>query len=640
MGFFQRFGRAGVDAAVENQSEDSTSKHSPRADDSELYCRTETITLPVGDEEVLVYVRDSGSASVLPRFIAELQPHCDTFRSLDEHAVNLCRRFGLTDRDVKAFETHLLDLAERGMLVSRTSLLDRCATRTSTAHQERPPINSTVIVTRNRPELTARCLDDSIGSSKRYGRSTHFVVLDDSPDPDTRAAYKECLRSIAKREGLEIFYAGREEKQRFIDALIDDSSASTLPRSVLEFALFGAEGLTFQAGANRNACLLHTVGDTFFSADDDTRFRIAPGPESNDGLTVTSTADPTEFGFFPDRASALGAVEFAGDDPLAQHERLLGRHLAACMGDLAASAPLDLDGASSRLLTSLLKGKGKVRATMTGIVGDCGSSSRSNYLALQGPGYDRLVASEPGYEVLGSTREVVRAVLNWTITDSRFFMTGAVGFDNAELLPPFCPVQRNSDSVFSATLRSCSDDWLIGHVPWVIEHDPAASRAFERNPCKTPCQVFVPDVVMQCLPSYSPGPAIQEPVDRMRGLGRHLQHFGSLNSRDFDEFVRVAWWRRLSSWISRLENTLTLHDDAPDAWKDDVQECIDEARESILHDDIAPVDLARECAEDQALATMQRLVYRFGELLEHWPDIYEAARDLRENGRTLAVPLR
>ncbi len=90
MGFFKRFGRPGLDAALENQPEDLTSKHSPGADDPELYCRTETITLPVGNEEVLVHVRDSGSASVLPEFIADLQRHCDSFKPLREHAIDLC----------------------------------------------------------------------------------------------------------------------------------------------------------------------------------------------------------------------------------------------------------------------------------------------------------------------------------------------------------------------------------------------------------------------------------------------------------------------------------------------------------------------------------------------------------------------
>ena len=127
MGLFKLFERPGMHTAPENQPGDPTSKHDASADDPELYCRTETITFPVRDEEVLVHVRDSSSASVLPKFIAELQPYCDTFKSLPEHAVNLCQRFGLDHQDVKVIETHLLDLAERGMLVSKSAVLEQCA---------------------------------------------------------------------------------------------------------------------------------------------------------------------------------------------------------------------------------------------------------------------------------------------------------------------------------------------------------------------------------------------------------------------------------------------------------------------------------------------------------------------------------
>ena len=99
-----------------------------------------------------------------------------------------------------------------------------------------------------------------------------------------------------------------------------------------------------------------------------------------------------------------------------------------------------------------------------------------------------------------------------------------------------------------------------------------------------------------------------------------------------------------SDYCSRAPPNLTLVALAlartnPDSWKADVEQCIHAARESLLEDHIVPDDLIQECPPDQALGVMQRLVFRFGELLEFWPDMWEAARNLKENGRTLAVPL-
>ena len=85
---------------------------SPRpADSSELYCRAETVTLPWGDESVLVHVQGSDSAQALPKFIADLQRSCDTFRSLRDHAIDICERFKLSHHDVGAIEAHLASLA-------------------------------------------------------------------------------------------------------------------------------------------------------------------------------------------------------------------------------------------------------------------------------------------------------------------------------------------------------------------------------------------------------------------------------------------------------------------------------------------------------------------------------------------------
>jgi hypothetical protein len=128
-----------------------------------------------------------------------------------------------------------------------------------------------------------------------------------------------------------------------------------------------------------------------------------------------------------------------------------------------------------------------------------------------------------------------------------------------------------------------------------------------------------------------------EPADRMRALGRQLQDLGAMELAGFEEFLRMQRWHRLSSWISRLEELLRITDDAPEAWAEDVGRCIDEARASLLReDDVVPIDLITEGDVDRARTVMQRLVFRFGELLEYWPDIHDAARRLREDGQNLA----
>ena len=57
-------------------------------------------------------------------------------------------------------------------------------------------------------------------------------------------------------------------------------------------------------GANRNCLLLDTVGALVLSVDDDTGARLARCPERQDAVAFHTGYDPSEFWFFPDRASA------------------------------------------------------------------------------------------------------------------------------------------------------------------------------------------------------------------------------------------------------------------------------------------------------------------------------------------------
>jgi hypothetical protein len=607
-------------------------------DAAELFCRRDNVSFPLGNEETLVYVRDSQSAHVLPTFIADLQNHCDTFRTMPEHAIELCRRYGMSHHEAGALEEHLERLADEGLLTSKAALLEDCHGAAAASSDTPPAISSVVTTTCDRVDAALRCVKDFIDAGKRFDRSITHVVLDDSRGADVRREYRERLRSTARDAAVTILYAGREEKEQFMQALTSAVGTPGLPAHVVEFALFGSEGLKHLCGANHNAALLQTAGSPLLATDDDVFARIAPAPEMEDTIAVVSTGDPTDLWFFADRESALDAVEFTDEDLLAQHERLLGRLPASCVADLSDAQTLDLDEADSRLLTLLVSGGGKVLATSCGIVGDCGMGAPSYYLTVGGESSQRLLWSDPGYEVLRTTREVVRAVPRWTIGDTLLLQGTSVGLDNTNLLPPYFPVQRNTDGIFAATLRSCCEGGLLGYLPWVVTHDPPSPRAFDaRELCTRPCEVHTPDVILQCVMSHVYGQGTMEPADRMRALGRQLQDLGTMEPGGFEEFLRMQRWHRVSSWISRLEESLRTTDDAPEAWTEDVERCIDEARASLLReDDVVPIDLIAEGDVDRARTVMQRLVFRFGELLEYWPDIHDAARRLREDGQTLA----
>ena len=181
------------------------------------------------------------------------------------------------------------------------------------------------IATRSRVTSLVACIESYLENCRRHGRFPEFVVTDDSPGAADQNQTRAALQSLEKQLGAHIRYAGRRERSRFAEALARESA---VPLEIIRFALFGDDRCALSTGANRNSLLLDTVDAMVLSVDDDTRCRIAAPPEAEDTFAFFSGYDPTEFWFFPDRASALESVSFVDVDVLGCHESLLGNAVA------------------------------------------------------------------------------------------------------------------------------------------------------------------------------------------------------------------------------------------------------------------------------------------------------------------------
>jgi len=134
------------------------------------------------------------------------------------------------------------------------------------------------IPTRNRPAMLSRAVASYVENTKCVGRDIRFVVSDDSDSEQLRKDNVRQLCSIKATYGVDIVYAGWQEKREFANAMW---LSGALPRDVIEFALFGIAGLNTSPGACSNGLLLHTVGDMLLSVDDDTICRVAAVPGSD-----------------------------------------------------------------------------------------------------------------------------------------------------------------------------------------------------------------------------------------------------------------------------------------------------------------------------------------------------------------------
>lgn len=600
------------------------------------YRAGEFVTFPAGGGQVVAQAAATDAARVVPAALADFLESCTTFAPLDEHL----RRWRQTDEGSAAGPlddpgTLAAALLREGFLVSARTLWE--AAQRTAGPPDRRPITALGIVTCDRPDPLATAVASHLEAAARAGRALDLVIVDDTGDAAARALTRARLETLAPPAGVTVWYAGREEKERFARALAGETGA---PPDLIGFTLFDPEGCGWTTGANRNALLLHTAGELLFTADDDVQARVAPVPGEAGGLALVSIGDPTQFTFFPDRPATLAGVRFGDLDPLAAHEGLLGAGLAACVAAQPGPEALDLSEVGPAVLTHLLRGRGRVRLTLSGLVGDPGIGSPEGLLMLHGPSRQRLVASEAAYRAATTSREVLRAVIRPTVGEAALAMTPAIGLDNRDPLPPFFPVRRNQDGVFGLVTRLALADTLTGYLPHALLHTPPESRRFQPDEAWAGAgRLLVTDIVIDFLASLVPL-AAPPGVERLRAIGRRLGDLGALPAADFRQHVERGRGQRLGRRLVALEQLLAEHGDEPAWWARDVRRQLDTLRGRAADDDLdLPGDLPGRRSPDEIRALTRRLVRRYGELIEAWPEIVEGTRRLRARGVRVARPV-
>jgi hypothetical protein len=214
-----------------------------------------------------------------------------------------------------------------------------------------------------------------------------------------------------------------------------------------------------------------------------------------------------------------------------------------------------------------------------------------------------------------------------------------LGLDNRRLLPPFLPVQRNQDGVFGALVRTCCDGGYFGFLPWTVLHGPPAARPFDpADPWKGVAGVQSGHIIQVLVRSFASGPDKADTAKNLRTLGTALVEWGSAPWPEFAELVRLRLWGQFSKHAVHVEGLLRKFGGQPAFWAQDAKQFLTALRKALPDPQyVAPVDLAEAFGADQAGERLQRLVRRFGQLLQCWPDMAEAAKELRARGVRLAV---
>jgi hypothetical protein len=619
-----------------------------------------------GDQHVTVYSKVSTAAEVLSNEEAAMLRSCNTWLPLEEHAKGWRRQRELAPlralsagngprwaawalkpllrhaerrketlpidgAQLEKTKRRLEELARRGFLVTAESLFDD--SRRSAISATLPPIASIGITTRNRLGVLRRGLVSHFENRRRYERSTDYVILDDVTDVESEKRTRAQLLSLRREFAVPIRYAGRSDRRRFAAALVQESGA---PADLVEFALFGLPGCPLTTGGARNGLLLATAGDRFVMVDDDSVCRIGECPAREQGIALNSRRDPTEFWFFADPRSTLNETAFVDADFLALHEPMLGRSFGECVSEAPDFDSFDMQAAEPAFDRRLRLWGGQVRATMAGVLGDSGIGA-TGYLFVDAASQKRLTRSEAHYLAAVRSRQILRCARRTTISEGASCVAVNLGLDNRSLLPPFIPVQRNSDGLFARVLRLCFRDGYLGHLPWVVLHDPEQPRQQDlEDYWRQIRQARTPDLIIHLLQaSDAPYDGLGNEAS-LRRLGAQFEDWGSLGAMELEEVLQKQVWRSVAGLVSGRSSTA-----APPAGQQFYaryrQKYADTLRERVTQRDyLLPSDLQQVGGEQEVRALLREIVRRFGQLLQGWPEIYAAALRLRARGVELA----
>jgi hypothetical protein len=434
------------------------------------------------------------------------------------------------------------------------------------------------------------------------------------------------IESLAKEESVVIALMGDETRLAQADALARKAGVDP---AIARFAISDVHGAGFACGANRNALLLRNAGRPYLSLDDDMVCEMftPAGMKSDEGMLVFSSREGFERWFYPEYAKAFEGHARVDGDYLALHEQMLGRSV----GNLFAGAgDVDFVGISDGMLRRLQEMDGRIVTTFTGHCGHPGIPTSYYYLTYRKGTLERLTAEgEAQYRAYLASGGVCALAPRMAVADAGLSPGMAFGVDARQLIPPFPPVMHAEDFVWGAAVWQCCAAGFAGHLPVAARHDPGLGRGIIAPPLKQGRPVALWEyahLLRGVLMAWTPPPGERDTAQRMDSVGRYLCEIASGSEKDFHEYLRWFVLQHESDEIGYMENCLAEERDAPDFWRRDVEDYIEQTRDALAEPDFdIPYDMREPWTAAEARAMVRKQIFDYGRLLRAWPALVDAA---------------
>lgn len=606
-----------------------------------------------GINKMLIHSKRTGTVKLLPSNFVQVLLSCESFRSLEKHAIAFCKSirntsekntyFPIQEQEIKSVKALLNTFVNNGFLVSEAEIranIMKLAKKDSPKHQGfSNRITTLGIPTCNRPSYLERALTSYLENCRNYGRTVKVVIIDNSNDSKTRRKNKQILKALKSEFGTSIYYADQKRKEEYSKLL---SQKGKVPSSVTEYGLLGDNRLQTPCGANRNAILINSVGEICLQADDDTICKIAKSPNTKSGLSFDSSDNPNDFFYPQTKDEMLQSLSVLQEDFLGIHEKLLGKSVKTVISEVTEkNNKIDFSNISTLLLRNILNGAQKIAFTFTGSFGCSCCKAEEPYprFFTNADSLNRLIQNENLYESRLNTPFVIRVPGQLTINDGRSCISVNIGIDNREIFPPFMPNYKSEENILNAIINNCFGRYLKGFLPYMIQHDFSEyNTKISRTKIPKRMPFDMNSIIISIIGSFKMGFPKDDQVTSLNVLGNNLNILGNLSLSDFKDYLRNICSNELSKTVQYLELLLKKNKKAPKLWQDDIKTFILEIEKLVCQKDFPyPINLQHK--KDKGIGLLRDQVSQLGNLLIHWEAIYETAVKLKNSGQSLAKEL-
>lgn len=614
-------------------------------------------TTPVEKDKVLVYSRQSGISKFFTPLELQLLLSCQTYSSLTDHVKNYCRKqkreqlsnrrglFGkliwsffeyarqeglelpISEEEIEPFRKKLQEWLEAGFLISKKELrtqVEELITEYKASEDISENIRILGIPTRNRAKLLARCVQSFARNFHQNHRECVIHIVDDSDKNVEFNQYQQNIEEICRRYKVETLWIDRVCRHQLAENI---AKTSGIPLNITKFILLGDLRCDFRVGGSRNTLLLLAAGKRSVQVDDDIVCRVIPSPDIDAiGIALSSEADCNEYWFCNNTEDIMTKQECRKKiDFLSLYETLLGKHTSAL---IRSHKNVNIDYLGEALLEHIGQPEAHIAVTYLGILGDSGMYWHWPRLLLEGDSFKRLVENGSSYTNYVRARKIMRGTSQKTISSNAFCMAGNIGLDTCRFLPPFMPVQRNEDGIFGQLLHLCFKKISRGYMPYAVFHDPPNQSAnIDLSYLLSVGPLRTNDILGAILGVQSQWPFSSDPSHNLSIIGQYLFDLSQLPIHHFKAKLRSICCDFIRMRVTYVQEGINSKIDAPQYWQKDAKQVLANFETLLLREDLCvPCDLPGSISE--RLTLFQELLGKFGQVLIHWPVIWEVATEI------------